>query len=396
MTSRRDQTTSFIRDAVVRELVERGHSLLTMESVARRSYSSIGSVYSRFANRSALLDDVLQSVILPTVRDLADHGPGNLETVLTRMLGDPTVSSHLHALVEISLASRLDPVLHDGAVEGIRLLHESFSLDGDDQVLTDGITWQLTSVVLGYFIMTGSGCSIPPLGADLAALVDSMMTAIDQPTRAETARLSGLNVPLPPTPPTRERDQISHALADHAAETLAESGLGGAKLRDIARRSGVTTGAVYRRYESKHALVNDVLLRELNEDKYKWTMEFLESLARDPSAYSAAQVMTREVLTLMNDKLRLLAGIEITQAARVDENVRNTIATQVHNAARARARMFEDLVEAGIARDDISPQLVGWLIQIAPAGDRVLTMMGMDLDEQVLTRTMQAFVRTVI
>lgn len=395
MTPRRDQTTSFIRDATVRELVERGHALLTMESVAQRSYSSVGSVYARHPNRSHLLLDVLESTVLPSVRGLLDHGPGNLDTVLRRIFMDTTLATNLHALVEISLASRLDPALRGGSTEGIILLHDSFQIDGPDAELVEGIRWQLTAVVLGYFVMTGAGCSVPPLWADLTGLVELMLHDDPRTERARNPAPTELNVEMPAAPPERSRDGISEELTEQAALALAESGLVGARLRDIARRAGVTTGAVYRRYGSKNELVHDVLVRELNNDKYGWTRGFLESLVQDPSCLLAARSLAQAVKKVIDDPLRLLAGIELTQAARADETVRQTISTQVHVAAHARTRMMEELVVAGIARGDVSPHLVGWLMQITPAGDRVLAMMGMGIDETLLTRTLQAYLRAV-
>ena len=400
MTSRRDQTTSFIRDAAVRELVENGHALLTMESVARRSFSSVGSVYARYPDRSHLLADVLGASVMPVLRSLDDHGPGGLDALMRRVFSDASLAAALHALVEISMASRMDPSLRGGSLDGIHMLRRAFPLRSSDPALEEGIRTQLTATVLGHFVMTGAGCAVPPLGPDIASLVAVLSAdgGDDDPDARNMegpAAAAAPRVALPAAPPERERDGIARTLTDETAHALAESGLAGARLRDIAQRAGVTTGAVYRRYGSKNELVNDVLVRELNNDKYGWTGEFVEALVSDPSRFRAAQSMARAVRKVIDDPLRLLAGIEIMQAARTDPTVRHTVATQVHDAAHARTRMMEELVAAGVARDRVNPRLVGWLMQITPAGNRVLAMMGIEIDEDVLTRTLQAYLRAV-
>lgn len=396
MADRYDQTTSIIRDAAVRELVERGHSLFTMESVAKRSYSSVGSVYARFSNRTELLSDILHSKVLPSLRELRDHGPAGTEALLRQVFGDPSLGANLHSLVEIALASRVHADLVDGVREGLGLIHDSFHLSGDDQTLVKGLRHDLTAVVLGFFVLVGAGCSVPPLSADLAHVVELMLSG-EPPVDTTVLRALPARVIIePPVVVEPQRDQVANALIDATGEVLAESGLEGAHLRDIAKRAGVSTGALYRRYRSKSELLNDGLVREMNNDKNGWTGQFIEALLAEPTGRQAAEMMASKIKASVEDPVRLLAGIEILQAARADELMRQTIATQVHAAANDRSRMLEELVGAGIVHDNVSPSLFGWLPQIRPAGERLLVMMGLKSDDRVLVHSLQAYLRLLV
>ena len=396
MVDRYAQTTSIIRDAAVRELVERGHSLFTMESVAKRSYSSVGSVYARFPNRAALLAEVLSEKVLPSLRELGDHGPRGTEALLRQIFGDPTLGAHLHSLVEIALASRVHETLTEGVCEALNHLYRSFHLNGGDSILMEGLRHDLTSVVLGHFVLVGAGCSVPPLSADLASVVELMLSGREMSNEVPTQSLPARVTISPPSATATPRDEISNALIDATGRALVESGFEGTHLRDIAKDAGVSTGAVYRRYKSKSELLNDGLVREINDDKNGWTGQFIEALIEEPSGLRAAEMMAKRIKSAVEDPVRLIAGIEILQAARADDLVRQTIATQVHAAATDRGRMLDELVGAGVVKDKVSSSLFGWLPQLRPAGERLLVMMGFKTDDHVLVHTLRAYLRLLV
>jgi|DEB0MinimDraft_3_1074331.scaffolds.fasta_scaffold21821_2 AcrR family transcriptional regulator len=66
--------------------------------------------------------------------------------------------------------------------------------------------------------------------------------------------------------------------------------------RRVSAQAGVTTGAIYRRYEGKGALLADVLLVALAPDRYEWTWELVAALASDDPYRAAADVMTAQLL----------------------------------------------------------------------------------------------------
>ena len=70
-------------------------------------------------------------------------------------------------------------------------------------------------------------------------------------------------------------------LIDAAAEVFAERGYDGAGVAEIARRAGVTTGAIYSRYSGK----SELLLEALNRS-FEMHMNEIIALARDGAELS--------------------------------------------------------------------------------------------------------------
>lgn len=61
---------------------------------------------------------------------------------------------------------------------------------------------------------------------------------------------------------------------------------------------------------------------------------------------------------------------------RIDEKVRETLVAQVEAAADSRAQLFRAVAEAEERTPEVAPSLMGWVIQLAPTGARVLTALG--------------------
>lgn len=413
MTTRREQTSHFIRDAAGRELVDRGHAALTMEGIARRSYVSVGSVYARYPNKSAVLHDIAENQVAPTIEWIGDgestepagENPGStgevgLGAMLRAITADHGVDAAVHSLVELALASRHDQSLVD-PVHGLVARFASLPrLDHPDDSLRAGMRWFVLATVFGKYVLTGAGCTIPPVWASFSRFIESLLAAdgrVDRAARGaigiDPARVASR---LPESPEPRVDDDLAESLTGATREELAKSGLAGANLAAIARRSGVTTGAVYRRYRSKGELVNDTVVRELDQSRYGWTVDFVSSLVEPGSARTAGDVLAAQLSTVLADESWVLTTLEMLAAARIDPDVRDTLSTQVHNAASARARMFEDLRDLGVLHDEIDPHLLGWLIQLVPAGGRVLSAVGIPIDETHLRRSINAVVDAIV
>jgi AcrR family transcriptional regulator len=85
-------------------------------------------------------------------------------------------------------------------------------------------------------------------------------------------------------------------LIQAAQSLLAEQGAESLSTRRVSAQAGVTTGAIYRRYDGKGALLADVLLVALAPDRYEWTWELVAALASDDPYRAAADVMTAQLL----------------------------------------------------------------------------------------------------
>ena len=384
MGSRRNQTTEFIRDAALSELVRAGHSALTMESIARASYSSIGSVYARYTGRSALFADLLGTRVSPAL-DRLSEGPGSLESRLAAVLADDGIGTVVRALTELALAGRHDDAIRDDARSLVLRLVDMVAENEDE-----GIRWLVAAVVLGRQFLVGAGCDVPPIATDLAGFVRTMSERIGTPHRAGTLSPPP-EPPIPASPEPKAGDELSESLARATARALAEKGVTGANLKEIAADSGVTTGAVYRRYESKNDLVRDAVARELSPRRYEWTESFVAAFS-GATDDSPGDILADQVLALLSDRERALATLEMIHAARVDTAVREMLTGQFHAAAAARTAMFAQFVEAGAVSESVNPVLMGWLIQTAPAGGRILVSLDVTLPEESLRRGLRSVV----
>lgn len=388
MSDRKEVTTNFIRDAALSELVRSGHSALTMESVARASYSSVGSVYARFAGRSELFADLLSHRISPALQRLSE-GSGSLDSRLAAALADDGIGAIVRALTELSLAARHDenilPIARD-------LVSDLVGMIAEDE--HPGIRWLVAAVVLGRQFLVGVGCDIPRISEDLAVFVREMSRTINQPT-SPTVRRDAPPAPVPNSPAPKSTDSLADALAEETIKALARNGLSGANLKDIAAGSGVTTGAVYRRYNSKNDLVRDTVMRQLGPRRYEWTGRFVAACVGQ-SDDSPGDILADQVLELLGDEQRAFGTLELLHAARVDTAVRETLSSQFHAAAAARTAMFAQLVNAGIVSPQTSPLLMGWLIQTAPTGGRILLALDLMSDEDDLRRGLRSVVSAVL
>lgn len=372
--ARQDHTTRFIREAVVDELAQIGHAALTMESLARRSYSSIGSVYARYPNRVAAMEDVLRACVLPA---LAADAPSRGTVTYGWAVTSPTVMRHLRALVEIALCSRFEPAL---APAGAALRSIVTTGGRSDGAPPTGLDWLVGAVLVGHVVLTGAGCTIPDLVDDLEVLIHGATSRPD----ADVARFGGLEAPIPSSPTPRADDDVAAKLVDSTTEELASTGASRANMRRIAHRSGVTTGAVYRRYGSKNELLRDALVRELQPSRYSWTEALVNAVNGTDSSSTPGDILADQIFSLLNDRTRTLATLEMIHAARTEESVRLTLTTQIEDAAAARATLFSSIPRVDDADGAVSPTLMGWVIQMAPTGARVLVALGDEPDETLV------------
>ena len=386
--SRQDHTTRFIREAVVDELVQAGHSALTMESIARRSYSSIGSVYSRYPNRVAAMRDALHACVLPV---LGDRAPGPGADVYGWAATDPQVMRHIRALVEIALCSRFEPDL-TAAGGALRSIVTTGTMGGTDGPRGSGLDWLVGTVLVGHVVLSGAGCTVPDVVGDLSVLVRRASSHSDD----APAVARGVTAPIPGSPVPRADDDVAAKLVDSTTEELAASGASRANVRRIARRSGVTTGAVYRRYGSKTELVRDALVRELQPSRYSWTEALVDSVRGADGTATPGDILADQIFSLLNDRTRTLATLEMIHAARTDDSVRQTLVTQVEDAAAARAQLFASVPRDAREEEPVSPVLMGWVIQMAPTGARVLVALGDEPDEDSVRAALRDVMRTAL
>lgn len=352
-----------------------------MDAVARRSFYSPGALYERWPDRGDLLADIgreVQSELRGALDDLPDA-----PTAFAWALND---GRDVLALAgEILIAGHSMPPVRDIAIETWGTLRE-----GLERVLPRGMAWYTASIAIGGALLDAIGLPGPTNRTGWVAwLTDACEVEIEQrhlPRAASTAP----RVDVPEVPAPLRSDPTAQALIQAAQTLLAERGAEGISTRRVSAAAGVTTGAIYRRYDGKAALLSDVLLAELAPDRYAWTSELVRALATDDPYWAAADAMTAQMLAAARDEVSQRVLLQIGVAARNDEALRDQVQERVLVAHRARAGMFARLQEVGLMRDDVDPAVFAWGFQTEPVGVRVTLPLGIPIDEEAAAISMRA------
>ncbi|MBV6509880.1 MAG: hypothetical protein JJLCMIEE_02993 [Acidimicrobiales bacterium] len=181
---------------------------------------------------------------------------------------------------------------------------------------------------------------------------------------------------LPQISESEQRRSTRERLLQAAAEVFLEKGYVGTRVQEIARRAGLTTGAIYGIFESKAALLSEAILAQGAEAFSKMNA----SLVADRPAAETAVTFATEALAgdpqpfhpLLLEAFASSLRDEETRArlrdstAEIDEQIREVI-------ERARkAGVLDDAVSADALATFIRVMLVGSLVAKAmslPAAD---------------------------
>ena len=376
-----DPTTRELLVAAREELRACGQAEFTMDGVSRRAFYSAGALYERWPDRADLLADVARHVrgdLARALDSLTDaHG------AISWALDD---GRELLSLVgEILIAGHSMPPVRDVALDLWRTLREG--LAGH---VPRGMSWYLAVVSIGGALLAEIGLPgpLPPTGRTTWLLEACDVEAEQRHVPRPGSEAAGGDVPEVPLP--ARSDPTALALIQAAQSLLAQHGAEGISTRRLSTAAGVTTGAIYRSYDRKAALLADVLLAELAPDRYAWTWDLVAALASDDPYWAAADAMTRQLLTAARDTASQHVLLNIGVAARNDPGLRAQVQERILVAHRARRDMFARLIAAGVMRDDVDPAVLAWGFQSEPVGVRALIPLGIPLDEEAVTSSMRS------
>ncbi len=380
-----DETTDRIRQAAVDELLTVGQADFAMEGVARRAFFSVGTVYNRWHDRESLLVDITRERVIPAIdRELnSSTAPGDaIEWALGE--GQP----YMLLAGEILLAGHTMPDVAPASRDTWRSLS-----DGLEASLPVSMAWYVATYAIGTALLGAIGSPGPqPATGRVRWLVDASASAPGSSQREHVPReISQVDVPSVPAP--RRSDDVSQALIGAAQLLLAEHGVSGTSTRSIATTAGVTTGALYRRYEGKSELLADVLLAQLQPDRYAWTWDLVRALASADPFVSAAGVLTERMITTVQDAPAQRVLLQVGIAARNDPALRAQVAARIAAANDARVDMARNFAAAGLLRPDVSPEVLVWGFQAIPVGLRALQPLGVALDPDTVRDCMEALMR---
>jgi len=245
----RDQS---ILDSALTEAFRVGVDHLGIVPVARRSGLTAGSVYSRHESLAELVVATwLERCAGPTlelVSEVVDLALGR------NVAGDPAVAviersiPHVVGVEMISLARR-HPELAEEVVPAL----EAILLWNDRAPVERARIATLLGLTFGGLL---HGASSPPDSEKWTSVFAHVRTAIS----AEPPKIASKLNPEPGRAVRADTGEpLRDALLNAACEVIGKSGLAAATNSRIARRAGLTPGAVYTRYDAKDDLVIDAL-----------------------------------------------------------------------------------------------------------------------------------------
>lgn len=259
--SRRQVNDERLRDAALAEVIDRGADSLGPTAVARRAGLSTGAIYSRFEDTTELLVDLWTSRCQQAGTDLVniamqallgneDDAKGDVaRRQLVEALTDP--SPAVSALIELIVIAHRDEALAEVVIPG-----------GTAMVAGHGVTRSadpdrrakaalVVSFLLGMLLLGASGAEVEP---DWERAFEDMAVRLRQ--RVEpTGKPELLTLPELPSVDELDDDPTRAALKLACMEVIGRVGLQRATVTRIARRAGLTHGAIYGLFGSKEELV---------------------------------------------------------------------------------------------------------------------------------------------
>lgn len=379
----RGATTQTLLEAAREEILAVGQADFAMEGVARRAFYSIGTVYSRWPDREALLSDVGSVVVAPTITQelRAAQTPADaIAWALDQGRDDVLVAG------EILLAGHTMPDMRPVSLEVWESLRGGLA-----QHLPDSMAWYVATYAVGSALLHAIGIDGPDPATGRVAWFAEATAADSAAPSAAMPRPGTIEIPVVPGP--ERTDDVAVALIGAARILLEQHGAAGTSTRGIAATAGVTTGALYRRYEGKSRLLADVLLTQLQPDHYTWTWDLVQALASDEPFTDAASVLAERMITVAEDAPAQKVLLQVGIAARGDAALREQIAERVRIAHSARVDMVRHFTDTGLLRDDVTPEVFTWGFQAIPVGVRATLPLGVPLDPHGVRASITALLR---
>jgi AcrR family transcriptional regulator len=335
-------------DAATHQLCLVGADALTMEGIAERANVSIGWAYKSGTNLESLLLEAARAALPRAVAEIPDSGE----------LPESIVDPKNRLALECVLSLRRFPGLRDVVVPTI-----------EEWVARVGPL--RASVILGCQALTLAGAAPNAEGLEaLIALESRTFNGVDP------APIGGSSAPPPSETSVAHKPPGSHdptkvRLREAAIELLTATS-GKASLRDIAAKAGVTTGAVYRRYESKDELIADVVQARVTQERTTWAQYFFEALMSGTKGDPASVLAKILAHAAEPNSINSRESIEIIVAARSGPAARAALAARFTQAVATRTEQLKAFEQAGLMRYPDSCVGLSWAFQVAPTGARVL------------------------
>lgn len=152
--------------------------------------------------------------------------------------------------------------------------------------------------------------------------------------------------------PNPERE---HRILDAAARLIAHYGYDKTTVSDIARDAGVSKGAIYLHFDSKEALFEALLEREI----WRYGENWLERFEADPDEWSYASMFKHSLLA-MHDYPFMVALFKRDQRMLGSFLRQNSRLLQMKGAANT--ALYQQMQQAGAVRSDIPPEVIAFML----------------------------------
>jgi AcrR family transcriptional regulator len=321
-----------------------GVDQMALTRVAADAGFSSGVIYARCDDRSELVVLAWEKSFWPMLSEMmtllidavVSQSNHNIEKIseLFQRATTPDAVPDLGSAMEIIVSSRRDEVIAEVIQRDIGGLLEDFGVGPS----TDGANRQATvsaiSTLFGAALLNSvyNSTTIAPI--DPTALFELFSHAIK--TATKPSRKSGPAKQATPYEFPSTHDDIRDALISASEYVIARSGVHRATVSRIARRAGVSVGAIYGLYENKDSLVSDCLdvlfPPQSIQDAKDWARVFTADNQRDMVTEILTSYMSPSFLQWRQFRLECLI------AARHSSEIAHQLGTY---AAQARSMILE-------------------------------------------------------
>lgn len=280
------QTDLKVAESAARAVRTVGVDQMALTRVAADAGFSSGVIYARCDDRSELVVlaweksfwPMLSEILVPLVDAVLTNDASQVAHIsaLFEASSSRDAVPDLGSAMEIIVASRRDEVIAEVIQRDILGLLDDRGVGPS----TDGANRQAVVAALATLFGAALLNSVYDQGAvnpiNPAALLELFTRAVR--TASKPSKPAGTKAALTPYSFPSTRDDIRDALISASEYVIARSGVHRATVSRIARRAGVSVGAIYGLYENKDALVADCLEvlfpPQLANDGKKWSQVF--------------------------------------------------------------------------------------------------------------------------
>lgn len=355
------QTDLKVSVSAAKAVREVGVDQMALTRVAADAGYSSGAIYARCDDRSELVVlswekcfwPMLTSVLEPVIDAVLDCDPTVLVGLRERIaeLSTAGATPDLGSAMEVIVASRRDEVIGEVVQRDMTALLSSRGVGPGTEGANRQIAIAAIASVFGASLInsaysTDSHGSLDPIG-----LVTEMADASRRPTAPVAASKAAAAKTAEFERPTTH-DEVRDALLEATEYVIARSGVHKATISRIARRAGVSVGAIYGLYDNKDALVRDcvevLFPPQTRRDVANWSALFT---ADDPRLAVAA--ILRAHMAPENSQWRRFR-LECLVAARHSPSLARQLATYAEFARNTLVKAMSRRTSPGLLPNDRS------------------------------------------